>query len=207
MRLRGWHIALMFLAVVSCVGPRKIPRDKLGDIFHDMFLQDQQIKNDASLKRIADTSLVYEGIFQDYGYDTDDYLYTINKYIRDPEKLAKVFEKTAERLEKESKDIKKAVEFQEWQNKFLAIYKHRIDTTSLPRVPLGAVDTMYFRLHKDQVRYFPPKDTLTPVLDTLVLLVDTVKVDTVKVDSLKVDTLKVQEPAKLKLGLEKSILK
>lgn len=172
MKLRLWHMVALFVAVASCVGPRTIPRDTLADIFHDMFLQDQQIKNDVSLKRIADTSLVYEGIFQDYGYDTDDYLYTVKKYIRDPERLSKVFEKVAERLLAESKDIRKEKDFQEWQARFLAIYKHRIDTTSLPRVPLGAVDTMYFRLHEDQVKYYPPPDTLTPVLDTMVFQLD-----------------------------------
>ena len=188
MRLRLWHIVVVLLLSVSCTGPRTIPRDKLADIFHDMFLQDQQIKNDVSLKRIADTSLVYQGIFKEYGYDTDDYLHTLNKYIRDPERLSKVFEKVAERLTAEAKDIKKEIDFLDWQNKFLAIYKHRIDTTSLPRVPLGAVDTMYFRLHKDQVKYYPPPDTLSPVIDTLVLRVpaDTVLIDTliVQADSL-----------------------
>lgn len=191
MRLRLWHIVALFMVVASCRGPRTIPRDTLGDIFHDMFLQDQQIKNDASLRRIADTSLVYEGIFQQYGYDTDDYLYTINKYIHKPDRFAKVFEKVSERLTDEAKDIKKELEFQDWQKKFLAIYSHRIDTTSLPRVPLGAVDTMYFRLHKNEVKYFPPPDTLSPVLDTMVFRLDTLEV----CDSLKVliDSLAVQK--------------
>ncbi|MBR6305300.1 MAG: DUF4296 domain-containing protein [Bacteroidales bacterium] len=173
MRLRFWHIVLVLLAVASCRGPRTIPRDTLGEIFYDMFLQDQQIRNDISLKRIADTSLVYEGIFREYGYSTDDYLYTMDKYIRDPAKLSKVFEKVGDRLDKEVKGIKKEVEFEEWRKKYLAIYKHRIDTTSLPLVPLGAVDTMYFHLHKDEIKYFPPPDTLTPVLDTMVFRLDT----------------------------------
>ena len=191
MRLKFWHIVALFMVVASCRGPRTIPRDTLGDIFHDMFLQDQQIKNDASLRRIADTSLVYEGIFQQYGYDTDDYLYTINKYIHKPDRFAKVFEKVSERLTDEAKDIKKELEFQDWQKKFLAIFSHRIDTTSLPRVPLGAVDTMYFRLHKDEVKYFPPPDTLSPVLDTMVFRLDTLEV----CDSLAVliDSLAVQK--------------
>ena len=191
MRFRLWHIVVMIMVVASCRGPRTIPRDTLGDIFHDMFLQDQQIKNDVSLRRIADTSLVYEGIFQSYGYNTDDYLYTLDKYIRNPEKLSKVFAKVSDNLTNEAKGFKKELEFLEWQNKFLAIYKHRIDTTSLPRVPLGAVDTMYFRLHKDEVRYFPPPDTLTPVLDTMVFRLDTLAL----ADSLAVliDSLEVQK--------------
>ena len=48
MRLRFWNIVVVLLLAVSCTGPRTIPRDTLGDIFGDMFLQDQQIKNDVS---------------------------------------------------------------------------------------------------------------------------------------------------------------
>ena len=79
------------------------------------------------------------------------------------------------------------------QNKFLAIYKHRIDTTSLPRVPLGAVDTMYFRLHKDEVRYFPPPDTLTPVLDTMVFRLDTLALALADSLAVLIDSLEVQK--------------
>lgn len=184
MRIRGWHIvvALMVLAV-SCRGPRTIPRDDLADIFHDIFLQDQLIKTNPSLKRLADTSLVYQGIFQEYGYDTDDYLYSMSKYIKEPDKLAKVFEKVADRLSKEAKSVEKQVLFEQWRDKLMAIYKHKIDTTHLPHVPLGAVDTMYFRLEDDAVRYFPPIDTLAFDLDTMVLRVP---VDTVALDSLAV---------------------
>ena len=169
MRLRPWHIVAFIMAVVSCTGPRTIPRDTMGDIFHDMFLQDQQIKGDYSLKRIADTSLVYEGIFQSYGYSTDDYQHSVSKYIRDPEKFSKIFAQVSERLTAEAKDFRKQMEFLNWQKKFLNIYGRGIDTTSLPIVPPGAVDTMYFRLVKDQVKYYPPPDTLSPVIDTMVL--------------------------------------
>jgi hypothetical protein len=189
MKIRLYIVVALLVLAASCRGPRTIPRDDLADIFHDMFLQDQQIRNNPSVKKLADTSLVYEGIFQEYGYTTDDYVHTVGKYIREPDKFAKIFEKAAARLEKEAKEIGKEVEFETWRNNMMKIYKQKIDTTRLPRVPLGAVDTAFFRLSDDEVKYFPPPDTLSPVLDTLVLRVpaDTVALDTlvkVQIDSL-----------------------
>ena len=64
-----------------------------------------------------------------------------------------------------------------------AIYYQKIDTTRLPHVPLGAVDTAFFRLVGPEVKYFPPPDTLSLDIDTMVLRApgDTVLVDTLKV--------------------------
>ena len=188
MKLRLYMAVALAVLAVSCKGPRTIPRDDLSDIYHDMFLQDQQIRNTPNLKKLADTSLVYEGIFNAYGYTTDDYVHTVGKYIREPDKFAKVFAKTAERLDKEAKEIAKEVVFEQWVNSMMRIYNQKIDTTRLPRVPLGAVDTAFFRLTGSEVKYFPPPDTLSPKLDTMVLRVicDTVAVDSlaVQIDSL-----------------------
>ena len=169
MKLRLYIVIALVVLAASCRGPRTIPRDELSDIFHDMFLQDQQIRSVPSLKKLADTSLVYEGIFREYGYTTDDYLYTVGKYIREPDKFAKIFAKTADMLDKEAKEIGKEVKFQEWVSSMMRIYYQKIDTTRLPRVPLGAVDTAFFRLDGSEVKYFPPPDTLSYSLDTMVM--------------------------------------
>ena len=172
MRIRLYMAVALAVLAVSCKGPRTIPRDKLSDIYHDMVLQDQQIRNLPSLKRLADTSLVYEGIFREYGYTSEDYIYTVGKYIREPDKFAKIFEKTADRLTREAKEIGKEVEFEKWVHSMMRIYRQKIDTTRLPRVPLGAVDTAFFRLDDDEVKFFPPPDTLAYDLDTLVFQKD-----------------------------------
>ena len=170
MRLRIWHIVLaLSLFTVSCRGPRLIPRDELSSIFHDIFLRDQQIRMDNSHRRIADTTLVYESIFQAYGYNTDDYLFTMSQYIREPEKLSKVFARTSERLTREAGEVGKEIRFEEWQKRYMAIYLKKIDTSLLPQVPPALLDTAFFRLVDDQVRYFPPP---LPELDTLVLNLD-----------------------------------
>ena len=81
------------------------------------------------------------------------------------------------RREKEAKEVGKEVALEQWRTALMRIYKQPIDTTRLPRVPLGAVDTAFFRLVGSEVKYFPPPDTLSYDLDTMVLRapVDTVK--------------------------------
>ena len=56
---------LLFLALValSCSkGPRVIPRGKMARIYAEMLVTDQWINSTPSVRRMADTSLVYEHI-------------------------------------------------------------------------------------------------------------------------------------------------
>ena len=110
------HIALLVLLVAAC-GPRKIPRDDMERIMADMLIQDQQIKQDRKLQKQADTSLVYEGIFEQYGYDTDDFIYSVEYYLEDPSRMEKIMGNVAARMEKEAKQAGVEAEQEEWQKK------------------------------------------------------------------------------------------
>ena len=96
----------------ACQGPRVIPKDTLTDIFVDMFLADQMVRDENIPPVRMDTLLVYEAVFEKYGYDTDDYLHTLRKSLRDPERFAKVFEEVANRLEMEVEDLNEIIERQ-----------------------------------------------------------------------------------------------
>ena len=90
---RFLHIVPVLLAVllaISACGPKKISKGDMEDIFYLMFLQDQKIRQDRSFRQMADTSLVYEGILESRGYDTDDYLYSLHEYLAEPEKMEKI---------------------------------------------------------------------------------------------------------------------
>ena len=107
---RFLHIVLVLLVAVACRGPRVIPKDTLTDIYTDMFLADQMVR-DADIPRAQmDTMLLYEAVFEKYGYDTEDYLYSLRFYLKDPERFGKVFENVAKRLEGEVEALKKIVE-------------------------------------------------------------------------------------------------
>lgn len=152
--MRKWlHIVLLLVVAVSC-GPRRIPRDDMERIMADILIQDQQIKNDRSLRKQADTSLVYEGIFEAYGYNTDDYLYSVEYYLQDPARMEKIMGAVAENLEKEVKLTGEEVELENWRRRFLDIYRMKVDTTRLPRPRTRPVDTLHVRFDADSVWFY-----------------------------------------------------
>lgn len=152
--MRKWlHIVLLLVVAVSC-GPRRIPRDDMERIMADILIQDQQIKNDRSLRKQADTSLVYEGIFEAYGYNTDDYLYSVEYYLQDPARMEKIMGAVAENLEKEIKLTGDEVELENWRRRFLNIYRMKVDTTRLPRPRTRPVDTLHVRFDADSVWFY-----------------------------------------------------
>lgn len=149
---RFLYIGLILFLAASC-GPRVIKRAKMERIIADMLVQDQQIKLDQSLKRQADTSLVYEGIFEQYGYTTDDFLRSVEYYLKDASRMEKIMGEVAEDLEARSKEVKVLIDLEEWRKGYLRIYDMPTDTTLLPRPPKGMLDSLRVRFRGDTV-YF-----------------------------------------------------
>ena len=178
--IRFRHIVLVMLALLalSACGPKKIPKKDMEEIFYLMFMQDQKIKQDRSYKQMADTSLVYEGILESKGYDTDDYLYSLHEYLAEPEKMQKIMGNVADRLEKELKIVKKDADIESWQKKMLAIYAKQIDTSKFPKVPVRPVDTLKIRFDGDSAYMHKEIDSLKLIpRDSLIFLRDTTLVE------------------------------
>ena len=170
-------IAVLALLALSACGPRRIPKGDMEDIFYLMFIQDQKIKQDRNLKSIADTSLVYEGILESKGYDTDDYLYSLHEYLAEPEKMEKIMGNVAERLEKELKVVRKEVDLEKWRDKMLSIYLKQIDTTKYPKLRVRPVDTLKVRFDGDSAYVHKVVDSLKLIpRDSLIFLRDTLEV-------------------------------
>lgn len=123
------HILLLVLAVtVSCQGPRVIPRGKMADIYYDMFMADQQIREDQVLRNQADTMLVYEAVFNRYGYDTDDYLHSVRHYLKDPERFSKLMQTVGDRLQADADALGQVVEQLDWVQKYMGIKRPSMDS-------------------------------------------------------------------------------
>ena len=158
--MRKWlHIVLVLLLVASC-GPRKISREDMEHIMEDILLQDQQIKQDWKLRKVADTTLVYEGIFEAYGYDTDDFLYSLEYYLSDPARMEKIMGQVAENLEAKSKELGKEIDLDHWRERYLRIYSMVADTSSLPQPRKRARDSLHVRFDADSVWFYHPADSL-----------------------------------------------
>ena len=132
------HIVLVLVAVAACQGPRVIPKDTLTDIYVDMFLADQQVREEGLSHNQMDTLLVYEAVFNKYGYDTDDYQYSVRHYLRDPERFAKIFEEVTKRLSAEVAALDKLIE-----------YNDRLTSKKGQKYPL--VDSLLAPFSKDAV--------------------------------------------------------
>ena len=173
MRKVGYILLLVILA--AACGPRKIPREDMENIMAEILIQDQQIKQERKLSRVADTSLVYEGIFESYGYNTDDFLYSVEYYLGDPSRMEKIMGTVAGRLEKETKVAAEQVRLEDWRGKLLSIYNMKVDTTRRPHPRMRPVDTLHVRFDNDKVYLhtvdsisFKDLDTLLfPPVDTL----------------------------------------
>ena len=147
-----------FVLAVSCQrGPELISRGDMEEIMHDVLLQDQYLKVTSQSKRLMDTTLVYEGIFEQYGYTTDDFLYSLDYYLEDPSRMEKLMENVEERLKDEAKVVAQEVKDENWREGFLRIYNLRPDTFRQPQPRASAVDTLYVRFNKDSLSYSPRK--------------------------------------------------
>ena len=110
MRLSPLYAALAAAVLLwSCSSEegRVIPRDKLSRIYAEMFVADQRIGQDRKARSMADTSYVYEPIFEKYGYTSVDYMASMEYYIRDADRFAKILRETSIILEEEIADLKR----------------------------------------------------------------------------------------------------
>lgn len=131
MRLNIRHIVLLMLALAllaSCKKTKLIPRKELTEIVYEMLLRDQQLKGNMRAATVPDSVLVYEGIFEAHGYDTDDYLYSIEHYLRDPERFSRVFRDVAAKMEKEKARIDKEIVKRDWRMKYSGEYHMKADS-------------------------------------------------------------------------------
>ena len=101
--------------LLSCSSHRDkvIPKGKLAEIYAEMLVTDQWIVNTTGVRRMADTSLVYEPILEKYGYTSADYRRSVEVYLDDPERFSRILRTSAEILGRRLEELKKQKEEQD----------------------------------------------------------------------------------------------
>ena len=168
---RFLHIVLVLLAAAACQGPRVIPKDTLTDIYTEMFLADQMVRDENVPRARMDTLLLYEAVFQKYGYDTDDYLYSVREYLKDPERFGKVFENVAKRLEGEVDALDKIIDHQNWVANQMGVKRPQLDSILAP-FSKESVYVGLARVARDTSRYPAWFRLVAAHEDTLMISVD-----------------------------------
>lgn len=147
-------VCLLVLAVSCHKGPQRISRGDMEEIMLQVLMQDQYLKLNQELRKQADTMLVYEGIFESFGYDTDDFMYSMGYYLEDASRMEKIMEKVENRLTVKAKEADKELQEENWRKNYLRIWGLRPDTMHQPQ-PSSALDTLYVQFNKDSLLYHP----------------------------------------------------
>ena len=129
MKTRVNHIlalwAVLFSLVgCSCRGPRVIPREKMAEIYAQMLIVDQWVNENPRTRAVADTTLVYEPVFESYGYTTEDYRASLEHYMKDPERYSRILRRTTEILDER---IAVLQELKKIEDRRKAIKPYKID--------------------------------------------------------------------------------
>ena len=161
MKIRVVHINAACAVLFSLVGcsfnrTKVIPRGEMAEIYAEMLMADQWIIENSRTRTQADTSLVYEPIFQRYGYDTEDYRASVAHYMKDPERYSRILRETAEILDARILELK---ELKRIEDRRKSIVPYKIDRFRLYYV--RSVEGLWE--HGDSVSV--EVDSLVPVLE------------------------------------------
>lgn len=209
------HIPAVLAALLLCFAcsddeSKVIPRGKMAKIYAEMLVMDQWAVSDSRLRQKADTSLIYEPIFEKYGYDGEDYRASVEYYMNDPERFSRILRESADILDariEELKNLKQELMEQEKINRLITDfdisdfypylssepYVHyydslavELDTLSTYRlVSIERADTLY-----DCLRMIVQTDTLKNVVKEEDVQKDSVAVEKpVRQDVLREDIL------------------
>ena len=199
------------MLLFSCSRAKVIPRRTFVKIYADMFLADEWVKDNPSARRQVDTSLLYEPIFESYGYTTDDYLKSVEHYMGDTERYARMLKKAGDILDAKGNSIRRLEESINLRDERLREIGKRREKMMAKFSPDSVWKGGYLVQVDSNLEVFfvrRPSDTVFTgpgfIIDTVAvdsLRLDSLKVDSLKVDSLKVDSLKVDslkaEPVKV----------
>lgn len=98
----------------------------MAKIYAEMLVMDQWAVSDSRLRQKADTSLIYEPIFEKYGYDGEDYRASVEYYMNDPERFSRILRESADILDariEELKNLKQDLMRQEKINRLITDFE------------------------------------------------------------------------------------
>lgn len=121
-------VVAILVCICSCSKSGKvIPRSKLAKIYAEMFVVDAWLDTAPyESRRMADTLRVYEPIFREYGYTTEDYRASVSYYLQDPDRFSRILKKTSHILSEDIEDLHREQEIMVEQEELRRKYRSSI---------------------------------------------------------------------------------
>ena len=92
-------MSMTFISLHGCREKGVIEKDDMAQIYAEMLITDQWINSNLGVRRVADTSLVYEPILKKYGYTSESYRKSVEYYLQDPDTYAEIMTETIKILD------------------------------------------------------------------------------------------------------------
>lgn len=180
MRRTLLFLILTLLFICGCDRRAKlIPAKKMVDLYVDMFLSDQWLRDHPQMRTAADTSLFFDPIFARHGYIFEDYNYSLEYYSQHPMEFAEITADVNARIEREATRLKRILD-ESQRNEAVnaanrADYEQNDFSTDSSRV---ASSSRLWRPLPDSLRYSLWLDSLRIEKDSLQIedFLDTVSV-------------------------------
>jgi len=146
----------------SCRREVIIPKETMVDIYHDLYLLDQNLNKHQRFEKIQDSLLIYEPLFNKYGYTFDDYTASVNYYLQRPAKFEKLFAEVKSRYEKRIKYLEDSLALEGRKSaRWSLIDSVRIlgHDTSLTTKLYRCLDMMFFKKDTAYLVNYPQPDS------------------------------------------------
>lgn len=92
-------LSVAFASLHGCRDKGIIEEEDMAQIYAEMLMTDQWINNNTGVRKLADTSRVYEPILKKYGHSSETYRKSVEYYLQDPDTYAEIMKETIKILD------------------------------------------------------------------------------------------------------------
>lgn len=199
------HIPAVLAALLLCFAcsddeSKVIPRGKMAKIYAEMLVMDQWAVSDSRLRQKADTSLIYEPIFEKYGYDGEDYRASVEYYMNDPERFSRILRESADILDariEELKNLKQELMKQEKINRLITDFEISDFYPYLSSEPyVHYYDSLAVELDTLSTYRLVSIERADTLYDCLLMIVQADTLKNVKEEDAQKDSVAVEKPVR-----------
>ena len=141
LRLSLLALSLAWLCLSGCNRKDKvIPRAVMADIYADLFVADQWLREQGPAFQEADTMRFYEPVFRKYGYTTLDFRNSANYYLKDPRRFARILQQASSQLEDHAKYL------EQLSTDIASVQQEIRRLMRSATIPASFYDTSFFRM-------------------------------------------------------------
>ena len=157
--------AMLLLAFAGCrKGPKIIPQKDFGNLYADLLLADQWVKQHPGQRQTADTTLVYAEVLRRHGYTKEQVVASMKYYLRDPLRYKRAMDVAVARLEKHYNETEAELTVRNNIKNYLFRYRPKGQNDTLwvqPVREIEPLDTTVLRVAEDSL-FWAVRDSLYP---------------------------------------------